>query len=88
MMSRYWFKPRSYGYGVAPITWEGWAATTVAALTVAGSIVVMSVLVNRSDVTAWLIWAACIAAVMFAFVGVARGRTDGEWRWRWGEAEE
>ena len=26
-MNAYWFKPRQYGYGVTPTTWEGWAVT-------------------------------------------------------------
>ena len=26
-MSRYWFKPKRYGYGATPATWEGWAFT-------------------------------------------------------------
>ena len=26
-MSRYWFKPKRYGYGATPITWEGWVFT-------------------------------------------------------------
>jgi hypothetical protein len=24
---RYWFRPKSFGYGWTPITWEGWAVT-------------------------------------------------------------
>jgi hypothetical protein len=26
-MSRYWFRPKRYGYGATPITWEGWVFT-------------------------------------------------------------
>jgi len=26
-MNTYWFKPKSYGYGFVPVTWEGWLAT-------------------------------------------------------------
>jgi hypothetical protein len=26
-MTRYWFKPKRYGYGATPATWEGWAFT-------------------------------------------------------------
>jgi uncharacterized membrane protein YtjA (UPF0391 family) len=26
-MSRPWFRPRRFGYGWTPITWEGWLAT-------------------------------------------------------------
>ena len=24
---KYWFKPKWYGYGFYPVTWEGWLAT-------------------------------------------------------------
>jgi hypothetical protein len=84
-MARYWFKPRRYGYGAAPATWEGWAVTLAVAGIVIGSIVAMELLVDRSDFTAWMIWALVIGAVTFWFVRLARERTDGEWHWRWGD---
>ncbi|MDD3896596.1 MAG: hypothetical protein PHU04_01975 [Candidatus Peribacteraceae bacterium] len=27
MAKKYWFKPKRYGYGFFPISWEGWAVT-------------------------------------------------------------
>ncbi len=83
-MTRYWFRPKRYGYGATPVTWEGWAVTMLAAIVVAGSIVGMNLLVDRSDFVAWMIWAALIAGMTFWFVQFSRRRTDGEWRWRWG----
>jgi len=80
-MTQYWFKPKSYGYGATPVTWEGWAVTLVAAAFVAGSIVAMNLLVVKSNVAAWLVWAAVIAAATWWFVQFCRRRTDGEWRW-------
>ena len=26
-MNKYWFKPKTYGWGFVPISWEGWLAT-------------------------------------------------------------
>ena len=26
-MSKYWFKPKRYGFGFFPISWEGWLCT-------------------------------------------------------------
>jgi hypothetical protein len=83
-MSYYWFRPRRYGYGAAPATWEGWAVTVVAVGIVIGSIVGMELLVDRSNFTAWMIWAVIIAGVTYWYARIARERTDGEWRWRWG----
>ena len=82
-MARYWFKPRRYGYGAAPATWEGWVATAAVTAIVVGSIVAMNLLVDRSNFAAWIAWAVLIAAVVFWFARISRRRTDGEWRWRW-----
>jgi VIT1/CCC1 family predicted Fe2+/Mn2+ transporter len=84
MAGRYWFRPKTYGYGATPITWEGWAVTIGVALLVAGSILLMKGLVDRGNVVAWLVWAAVVAGVVLGFVRFSRARTDGEWRWRWG----
>jgi hypothetical protein len=81
-MTTYWFKPRQFGYGATPITWQGWV------LSLAGMIVVVAA-------TAWLttltavdprFWLALVidAAVIAALLIVSRRKTDGEWRWRWG----
>jgi hypothetical protein len=83
-MTRYWFKPKRYGYGATPVTWEGWVVTIAVAVVLAGSIVAMNLLVDRSDVVAWLLWAVIIAAMTYWFVKLSRRRTEGEWRWRWG----
>ncbi len=36
-MTRYWFKPKRYGYGATPVTWEGWAFTGLVVAILAGS---------------------------------------------------
>jgi|TARA_Y100000310_G_C20510974_1_gene728830 prepilin signal peptidase PulO-like enzyme (type II secretory pathway) len=28
-MHKYWFRPKRYGYGFYPISWEGWLATLI-----------------------------------------------------------
>jgi Na+/melibiose symporter-like transporter len=83
-MTQYWFKPKRYGYGATPVSWEGWAATIAVSAVVIGSVIVMQMLVDRSNFVAWVVRAAIIAAVTLWFVRTARERTDGEWRWRWG----
>ncbi len=87
-MTRYWFRPKRYGYGATPITWEGWAVTLLPVFVILGSIWAMHRLVGRSDLVAWLIWAGVIAAFTFAFVQLSRRRTNGEWRWRWGAGQD
>jgi MFS family permease len=87
-MAQYWFKPKRYGYGASPATWEGWLATFGSVAVVVGSVVVMNRLVDRMNFAAWIIWAALIVALTVAFVAVARQKTDGEWRWRWGDNDK
>jgi O-antigen/teichoic acid export membrane protein len=82
-MSHYWFKPKRYGYGATPVTWEGWALTVAVVVVVAGSLVGVNRLVDRSDGVAWLVWAALMAAMVLWLVRFSWRRTDGEWRWRW-----
>ena len=83
-MTQYWFKPKSYGYGATPTTWQGWAVSLAFAGAVLGSIAVMTLLVDKSNAIAWLVWGAFIAVGTFWLVQVSRRRTDGEWHWRWG----
>jgi hypothetical protein len=79
-MTAYWFKPKRYGYGATPITWEGWAVTL-------GTVIAMVVvsLCLRLTEQYWALAAvfAFDAAALFALFVVVRRRTDGEWRWRW-----
>jgi hypothetical protein len=82
-MARYWFRPRRYGYGATPVTWEGWALTVAVAAIVAISVVAMNLLADRANFAVWIAWAAIIAAMVVSFVRISRQRTDGEWRWRW-----
>ncbi len=87
-MTRYWFKPKRYGYGATPVTWEGWTITFAAVIVVAGSIGAMNVLVGRSNLAVWLAWAVLILLATLWFVQFCRRRTNGEWRWRWGNRSD
>jgi hypothetical protein len=84
-MTRYWFRPKRYGYGATPVTWEGWVLTAGIAAVVALSVVAINLLADRSNVGAWLAWAAFTAIAVLWMVRICRQRTNGEWRWRWGQ---
>ena len=49
------------------------------------SVVAMNLLADRSNVGAWLAWAAFIVIAVLLMVRISRQRTNGEWRWRWGQ---
>ena len=84
MATRYWFKPKRYGYGATPVTWEGWA------LTLAGIAVVFATcwhFLNLGEAPSdWQLvtWALTIVATLAALAIVSHRKTDGAWRWRWG----
>jgi hypothetical protein len=83
-MTEYWFRPKRYGYGVTPTTWQGWTVTFAFAAALAISIIAMNLVVGRSNIGAWLLWGVLVAACTWWFVQFSRRRTDGEWTWRWG----
>ncbi|HUC50983.1 MAG TPA: hypothetical protein VMA30_16515 [Xanthobacteraceae bacterium] len=82
-MSTYWFRPKRNGYGATPVTWQGWVLTFA---TVAVIVAATSTVMTRSalDAVFWLAVAVDFAAVL-VLVEISRRKTDGEWRWRWGD---
>jgi hypothetical protein len=84
-MTRYWFKPKRYGYGAAPVTWEGWVFTGVVAAVIAGSVSLLIGNGRTRDLAMTLIWAAVVAIVVAVLVAVTKAKTEGGWRWRWGD---
>lgn len=82
-MHRYWFRPKRYGYGATPVTWEGWAVTLGTVL----AMLVVSHYLRLASQSAWPLVAtiAFDAAVLAVLVVVSRRKTAGEWRWRWGD---
>jgi hypothetical protein len=82
-MSRYWFRPKTYGYGVTPVTWEGWAVTFGTAL----AMVAVSLFLRMTSKSDWAL-AALVAFDVVALCGllvISHFKTDGELRWRWGQ---
>jgi 4-hydroxybenzoate polyprenyltransferase len=81
-MSEYWFKPKRYGYGATPTTWQGWAVTlgTVAVM-VAVSLCLRLAVRNGWALAALIAFDVAALAVLFI---VSRRKTEGGFRWRWG----
>ena len=90
MVNRYWFKPKVFGYGATPTTWEGWALTGGYCVVIAvGTLVAILLIEGRAEATllhwlAWGVWGIVLAIATAILVIVSRRRTEGEWRWRWG----
>jgi hypothetical protein len=81
-MSEFWFKPKRYGYGVTPVTWQGWILTIATAIAVIATSMLVPIFAAR---TPWVFVAVPIALLLIAcLLIVSRRKTEGEWRWRWG----
>jgi O-antigen/teichoic acid export membrane protein len=82
-MSTYWFRPKRYGYGATPTTWQGWALTlATVAIIVAATFTVMRH--TALEAVFWVGVAIDFVAIL-VLVEISRRKTDGEWRWRWGD---
>ena len=83
MASQFWFKPKTYGYGNTPTSWQGWVST----LGFAGFVAAMVVATELKSLSP--IWSVvAILVVTVGFLALAKAKTDGEWRWRWGADAE
>jgi hypothetical protein len=82
-MSEYWFRPKTYGYGATPITWQGWAVVAASViLIVAAALLILPY--RAQSPAALIVFLAVEAAVLAGLWVVCRRKTEGEWRWRWG----
>lgn len=83
-MQHYWFKPKRYGFGAAPSSWQGWAMTGVYVLVMLGLGLWLGS--DTADAEHRLTpFFVLSAAVTIIFVGIAWRTTEGGWRWRWGD---
>jgi len=70
---------------VTPISWEGWAVVVAYVAVVLAGVLVIA---QRNTGMAWLSAIAVIAVATGAMVFVGRQKTDGDWRWRWGNVDK
>lgn len=70
----FWFKPKAFGYGATPVTWQGW-------LIVAGFIVLVGA-ITRFALPDHPLFLVLLAPVALALIWITRIKTDGDWRWR------
>lgn len=85
-MNRYWFKPKTYGWGFVPISWEGWLLT----FALIGAMLFASYLrgiftLNEEEISP-LLWVFLDYFILtMIFIGIAIGRTKGDVRFNWGK---
>ena len=72
----YWFRPKYFGYGATPVTWQGWLASLVVVLV---SLPIAFIAAQRN-----LTYLVLLVPVLAIFMWVCRIKTDGDWKWRSG----
>jgi hypothetical protein len=82
-MNEYWFKPKRYGLGARPSTWEGWTLSLGYVLALFG----VAAVFGAGDGRHPFAFVAMSAALTIIFVVVSWLKTEGGWRWRWGDDE-
>ena len=85
MKERYWFRPKSFGYGATPVTWEGWLLTLGSMAVTMGLILVATI----TEVNKWpdrrvyqVVCLIVVATTMLATIIVSRRKTSEDWSWR------
>lgn len=83
--NKYWFRPKSFGYGLTPISWEGWLCT----LALVGIIIGLAYVNNFFEGSEPKETDACffvgeVFIVSFLFLYFGKDRTDGKITWNWG----
>lgn len=87
-MKKYWFKPKRYGYGAYPVTWQGYLF-----LFVMIGLVLVSAYINgffnlsqpTIPVESILRFLLDLVILIGLFTALAHDKVDGELAWRWGE---
>jgi len=81
-----WFKPKRYGFGAAPSSWQGWALTIAYVAIVTALAVWFSA--DGAQVEQRAPSFIVITLVLtIIFVGIAWRTTEGGWSWRWGDKD-
>lgn len=77
-LNKYWFKPKRYGLGAYPSSWEGW-------FLVIAYVVIIVYLSLRFDETYLKEYFVSVIGMVVILVVVSWYKTEGNWKWRWGK---
>src|SRR5690606_33838863 len=83
VMTQHWFRPKKFGFGAVPSTWQGWVlgiVYVVVLVAVSVMLVPFGETITSERIAAWaLIVVPGTAATLY----IAWLKTDGRWQWRW-----
>ena len=73
-LNNYWFKPKKFGYGAYPVTWEGWLVI----LGFIGYILIISKVLAEDLLH---IYFAFLIIGIIALIYISKIKTKEKWKW-------
>jgi uncharacterized membrane protein YjgN (DUF898 family) len=84
-MAEYWFKQKRFGYGAGlPTKWQGYVAI-IGYIVLVAAIGALLPMVFADKALGALIAITMVIVLTVPFLIICEGRTEGGWRWRWGD---
>jgi hypothetical protein len=85
-MKKYWFAPKTYGYGYVPISAEGWIAT-IALILIGIFLAYTNNIFNPLEITIkdGLLFVIEITIIGFSFLKLFEKKCKGKLKWNWGK---
>jgi len=81
-----WFRPKSFGYGVTPCSWEGWIATFLLITVILLLAALFDFFTETGPTTNQIIFfMGSMFFVTFLFLWRMEPRVKGEVKWNWGK---
>jgi uncharacterized membrane protein len=84
IVTTYWFKQRRFGMGATPNTWQGWVFMLVFLLILLACIALVEVAGQHHSPAGAFAGLALLVVAALVMVYVSWRKTEGGWRWRWG----
>ncbi len=81
-----WFRPKSYGVGLTPCSWEGWGMTLLLVLLIIGLAFVFEFFQPTGpSIENTVYFVLGVFGLTFAFLWSLRKRVRGQLGWKWGK---
>jgi len=85
MDNEFWFKPKTFGLGATPTTWEGW--TLVAAHMAIILVCIAAMYLRRGSFSVFVSSIATIVVATAVMIVISVQKTDGAWGWNAGSKQ-
>ena len=74
--NEYWFKPKGFGYGAYPTTWEGWLVIGLYCIYLFG---LTYIFLPKNLINFY----GFLGIGTMALIIISKRKTEGEWKWNW-----